>query len=485
MPSVLKSPSRLERATPSSRSEPSAPALGSSPAWAVVSFIFEDAAWCDWLYSEFDGARIPRPLLGRPSRDGLPYPERVSISPDPSDSLQLENYHETLQTSQHLLVIVSPGSGHSPLLEEHLRTFKAAGGEERIIAVVVSGEPGSPLASFASDADREWLPKWLQWRFENNEFQPAAPSEPRIIDARPGVHSLAQVRSQLFAALLEVPVIQLGELGVILRSTPSECIIRAAQAASQAPIASPVAFTLPPPELKKHTRWPVFAFGFAALAALGALALWPTQNAKTAPPTIATSAVAESAPVNPEPIASEPHPNVPEEKTASVPLAEKTAPPQITAPPVAEAVPEPTPLVAPVAAALTTLEAEPSPEQEAAQRKYYELCSRRDRLVRMAERQIADADPDVALDTLEQALAAAQDAVRNSDGSEEAILELALIYRREGQLASAINSPAEGRSYYMQSRRTLLTLRSKGKLPKEAAKILGDLEGSLRRLPKD
>jgi predicted RNA-binding protein YlxR (DUF448 family) len=133
----------------------------------------------------------------------------------------------------------------------------------------------------------------------------------------------------------------------------------------------------------------------------------------------------------------------------------------------------------------STLEPEPTPEQEAANRKYYEICSRRDRLIRLAERQIASAEPDLALDTLEQALDSAQEAVRSSGGSEEAVLELARIYRREGQLASAINSSAEGRGYYVQSRRTLLQLRSKGKLPKEAAKLLVDLEGSLRRLPRD
>ena len=466
MSSVLTSPSRIARALPSSPAGPAAPAMSPSTAWAVVSFIFEDAGWCDWLYSEFDGARIPRPLMGRPSRDGLPYPERVSISPDPSDPQQLECYHEALQTAQHLLVIVSPGSGHSPVIEEHLRTFKAAGGEERIIAVVVNGEPGSPLAPFAQESDREWLPKWLQWRFENNEFQPADASEPKIIDARPGIHSLAQVRKQLFAALLEVPVIQLGELGVILRTSPSECIIRAAKAA----VPTPETFSedIPQPELRKHSRWPIIACGLGALAALAALALWPTPLMVKAPPI----AAAEPPPAEQVAPAAEPAPIEPVAEPAPEPVAEP-------APPAPVAIVE---SAAPPAPATSPLPPEPTAAQDAAQRKYFELTSRRDRLVRQAEHQIAAADPDAALDTLEQALAAAQEAVRLGDSAEEAVLELALIYRREGQLASAINSTAEGRNYYMQSRRTLLQLRNRGKLPAAAAKILTDLEGSMRRL---
>src|SRR5262249_61311736 len=77
-----------------------------------------------------------------------------------------------------------------------------------------STEPGC-------EADREWLPKWLEWRFRNNAFDPAPRSEPVVIDARFGISSLSEVRAQLCAALLEVPTSQLAELGVVIRSSPA------------------------------------------------------------------------------------------------------------------------------------------------------------------------------------------------------------------------------------------------------------------------
>ena len=133
---------------------PNSTAIATDPSWAGVSFVFEDAFWCDWLYREFDGLRVPRSLIHRPSRHGLPYPDRLSVSPDPADPVQLENYAETLRTAQHLIVIVSPSSGRSELMREHMRAFRAAGGEERIVALIVKGEPGSPMAEPASMNDR-------------------------------------------------------------------------------------------------------------------------------------------------------------------------------------------------------------------------------------------------------------------------------------------------------------------------------------------
>src|SRR5262245_23012796 len=146
MPVVISSPKRnhLQRA----RAEP---ALPPAPPWAIISFLPEDSAWCEWLYREFDGERFPRVLLGRPSRFGNPYPERISVCPDPSDPSQVDCVAETLQTAQHLILVVSPTSGHSQTLVDHMRLFKAAGGEDRIVALVVKGEPGSPSAEAGNE----------------------------------------------------------------------------------------------------------------------------------------------------------------------------------------------------------------------------------------------------------------------------------------------------------------------------------------------
>ena len=497
MPLVLSNPKTAQR-EPDLAVPPSAP--DASRCWAVVSFVFEDACWCDWLYREFDGERVPRSLHGRPSRDGLPYPERFSVSPDPADPVQLEHYAETLQTAQHLIIIVSPGSARTEVIQEHMRMFKAKGGEERIIALVVKGEPASPAAEPGSEADREWLPKWLQWRFENNAFAPAGRDEPTVVDARLGVSSLAEVRARLFASMLEVNVSQLAELGVIIRASPSERVLNGAQqqAAAPRPRPAPVSqITLTQPDAApSHSRWPVALCGAAALAALGCLAFWPAPDSRQLPPLVAAPAPAQQshasdsaaasieknavavvvAPVQAAPALQEARPEPPATQAANTP---QSAPSE----PAAAAPPEP------AATAQAERAAPPQVdipiEDPTITRKRAELAGKRDRLIRLAETKMAAGDRSEALEVFELAIESAKEIVRIGNNDHNSVVELAILYRRLGTLASNVNSSAEARGHFESGRKTLVALRAGGHLPKEGAKVLAELENSIHRLPKD
>lgn len=486
MPTALSIPKRVER-------ESSLPAAQNtseaSRCWAVVSFVFEDACWCDWLYREFDGERLPRALHGKPSRDGLPYPERLSVSPDPADPVQLENYIETLQNAQHLIIVVSPSSARADVIQEHMRMFKAKGGEERIIALVVKGEPASPAAEPGSEKDREWLPKWLDWRFENNAFTPAGRDEPLVVDARLGVSSLAEVRARLFASMLEVQVAQLAELGVVIRASPSERVLKSAQqnVSVQPPNPTPmprIAVT-PPEPVPTHSRWPVALCGVAALAALGCLAFWPAPHTANLPLPVASSAPSAQ-PYTPDSVvvAVEQEavavvvPVAPAETVVPVPApspqiesAVQTAPPEPAPPAQAEATAA-TPVQIPI-------------EDSANTRIHVELTKKRDRLTRLAEAKEGVGDHSEALEVFELAIEAAMEIVRLSGNDHDSVVELAILYRRLGALASNINSTAEARGHFESGRKTLQALRASGHLPKEGAKVLAELEGAIRRLPKE
>ncbi len=501
--------------------------------WAAVSFAFEDAVWCDWIYREFDGTRVPRPLAGRPSRQGTPYPERISVSPDPSDPQQLENYAETLKAAQHLIIILSPGSANYHTMQEHLRLFRAAGGEERVIALIVKGEPASPSAEAGCAADAQWLPKWLQWRFQNNEFDPGPPCEPYVVDARLGISSLAEVRAKLCAALLEVPVTQLGELGVVGRSStadfalhPKSPVIVSMPEPTPLPTLAEIAVPTEEPA-PRPSRWPVAICAVAAVTAFGFLALWPAQDAAQAAPKNTPS-------INLKPQKGEDTPPasqvstvqplvavvaVPEVKTEPVeqPAAVKAAPSVASAQPVVQNnpgqpvsvvnQPPPSKSLEPVAAAMPidinspsgtsglapakgpapkiesiTSETPPpmTPEAEASERKRYELASRRDRLVRLAESKVNMGEVEEAIATFQQAVDTAHELVNRTDGGHDEVIELALLYRRFGNFAAGVNSSAEGRLYFERGRKALQALRVKGKLPREAFKILGDLEAAAK-----
>lgn len=511
--------------------------------WAAVSFVFEDAPWCDWIYREFDGSRVPRPLAGRPSRHGVPYPDRISVSPDPADPLQLESYADTLRTAQHLVIVVSPNSFHDESAAEHIRLFRAAGGEERIVALVVKGDPASPSAEPGSAADASWMPQWLAYRFVDNAFEPAPPCEPLVIDARLGVSSLAEVRAKLCAALLEVTVPQLGELGVGVRYTAAD--LAPHPHTSQVIVQMPEPPRTPLPTLsvlasvegtpvRRHSPWPIVLCSIASVAALAFLAFWPTRNADSGSKAVVS--IPLGAPELPEikiPPATRMHDAAP--LVAVVPVrdpalvqisadnaaASKTSPPpapKLNHEPAAVAVarvagspgsvqPELPAVVAsrvtgspaPDTKSVAATDAAPvnptptnvpgfeqgvpvvmTPEAEALERKRYELASKRDRLVRLGESRINGGQVEEGIASFEQALETADELVTRTNGGHDEVMELALLYRRVGNVVTNVNSTAEGRSFFARGRRTLQALRASGKLPREAGKILTDLENLAR-----
>ena len=480
MPPVLPSPKHVESAVAAVTAAPEA-----SRCWAVVSFVFEDACWCDWLYREFDGERVPRTLHGKPSRDGLPYPERFSVSPDPADPIQLENYVETLQTAQHLIIVVSPSSARVDVIQEHMRMFKAKGGEERIVALVVKGEPASPAAEPGGENDREWLPKWLQWRFENNAFAPAGRDEPLVVDARLGVSSLAEVRARLFAAMLEVEVAQLAELGVVIRASPSERVLHGTQQHMAVPQPKPTPMprivVAAPEPAPQHSRWPLALCGIAALVALGCLAFWPAPASR---PLQLPESLPVSSPQSPAPEVVA----VAVEKEAVVAVAPPTSAESAAPSEKIESAPQPSasePSPAVHSAPAAPPQVDIPIEDPVITQKRSELTSKRNRLIRLAENKLVANDYSEALDVFELAIESAKEIVRISANDHSSVVELAILYRRLGALASNVNSSAEARGHFQSGRKTLQALRASGHLPKEGAKVLAELETAIQRLPKD
>lgn len=435
----------------------SASLVDAQPAWAGVSFVFEDAFWCDWLYREFDGLRVPRPLIHRPSRHGLPYPDRLSVSPDPADPVQLENYAETLRSAQHLIVVVSPSSGLSELMKEHMRTFRAAGGEERIVALVVKGEPGSPTAEPASISDKEWMPGWLQWRFSESGFSEAERTEPLVVDARLGVATLAEVRAQLLAAMLEVPEEQLSELGVVPRNstrpnypsevTPSQQVVESQESDFE--------------EKGGGIGWMTAAIFLTACCGIGALILSKQSQDRVESTTQAAL-----------------------EKSSNAATKEKNAPPPKGAPMVASApVPTPKKEAAPASepgkpAAVVAV----SPLPQTDTREFRALVERRDRFFFLAESRIQDGAGEEAYDIMKQAADVAAIALRKSAGAAPDLLRAAEIRRRLGQLATQYTSPVESREHFETARDLMQQLRDKGPVGEDGARLIIDIESGLKKL---
>jgi len=171
--------------------------------WGVISYVPIDLAWCEWLYFTLNGYPVPVALSGHMTHDGFVLPEALTVFPDPDDADDAASYQEVLKSGRYLIVICSPNSAHCQKVDEHIREFKKNGGDERIIVMVVEGEPNSARREPTNGA---WLPPWLRWRLDSSgTFQPADRSEPRIIDARPGRATLDEIMGTLIATLLDIP----------------------------------------------------------------------------------------------------------------------------------------------------------------------------------------------------------------------------------------------------------------------------------------
>ena len=132
--------------------------LGSVKYWAFISYSHKDTAIADWLHKKLETYRVPRSLVGTPTRDGTAPERLIPIFRDreelPTSSQLGDNLQRSLQQSRYLVVICSPASAQSRWVEEEIRSFKNWHGRDRIIALIGSGIVS---AQFALRKRRRWF----------------------------------------------------------------------------------------------------------------------------------------------------------------------------------------------------------------------------------------------------------------------------------------------------------------------------------------
>ena len=174
--------------------------------WAVLSYSHADIRWGRRLHRALEGYVVPRRLVGRPTPAG-PAPRRLRPIFRDQDEMGAggslsDRLKAALDKSDCLIVVCSPAAVGSPWVNEEIRRFKAERGEDRILAVIVAGEPFA--SERAGDEAQECFPKALRHRFADGER-----IEPIAADLRPGRDSLRAAVLKLVAGVLDV---QLDEL---------------------------------------------------------------------------------------------------------------------------------------------------------------------------------------------------------------------------------------------------------------------------------
>lgn len=215
--------------------------------WAFLSYSHADIRWGRRLHRALEAYVVPRRLVGRPGPGG-PTPRRLRPIFRDQDEMGAggslsDRLKTALDASASMIVVCSPAAAASPWVNEEIRRFKAERGEDRILAVIVDGEPfGSERPGAAA---LECFPPALRQRHADGER-----IEPIAADLRPG-------RDNLHAAVLKLVA---GVLGVDL----DELVRRDAQRRNR--------------ELVALTS--VFAAATAAMAGLALVAVHERDQAR-------------------------------------------------------------------------------------------------------------------------------------------------------------------------------------------------------------
>ncbi|PJX20511.1 hypothetical protein CAP48_19120 [Advenella sp. S44] len=146
----------------------------------------EGRKWADWLHHELETYEVPAELVGRPNRAGNPiaaqiYPvfqdeKELSASANLTSALTA-----ALDASSYLVYLSSPQSARSVYVSQELRRFKQTGKGNRIIALILAGEPEYGAESSA----QQCFPEVLRYRVdESGNIDHSVSQEPIAADVR-------------------------------------------------------------------------------------------------------------------------------------------------------------------------------------------------------------------------------------------------------------------------------------------------------------
>lgn len=132
--------------------------------WCFISYRHadnhqQDRDWASWLHREIERYEVPAELVGTRNSRGDLLPERIyPVFRDeeslPANADLASSIISALDRSRFLVALCSPRSVESQYVAQEIQHFKQSGKAERIVAVILDGEPG--------DGARECFPPPLR-----------------------------------------------------------------------------------------------------------------------------------------------------------------------------------------------------------------------------------------------------------------------------------------------------------------------------------
>jgi WD40 repeat protein len=154
--------------------------------WIFISYSHQDKSWAEWFHNKVENYRVPRSLVGKPSRDGVVprrlFPcfrdrEELPVSADLGARLKT-----CLTRSRYLIVICSPRAAKSRWVNEEIRQFKSLEREERVLCFIVDGKPNA--GDKPELADDECFPAAVKYKVGADGLLTDQRTEPLAADAR-------------------------------------------------------------------------------------------------------------------------------------------------------------------------------------------------------------------------------------------------------------------------------------------------------------
>ncbi len=174
--------------------------------WAFISYSHADDKWAGWLHKSLETYGVPKVLVGKPSKLG-PVPKRAyPVFRDrdelPSSADLGEKLTASLRASRFLIVVCSPAAVKSKWVAEEIKAFKSMGREERVLCLIVDGEP------YASDHP-EWgleecFPEPVRYKVDSQGRITGERTEPIAADARKGKDGRDNAKLKLLAGMFGV-----------------------------------------------------------------------------------------------------------------------------------------------------------------------------------------------------------------------------------------------------------------------------------------
>ena len=124
--------------------------------YAFISYSSADGTWAKWLQNHLENYRLPTSVR----KQSIDIPKRLMPifrdSTDLSTGVLKDVLRKELEASKYLVVLCSPSSAASSWVNEEVQHFIELGRGERIIPLVIDGEP------FSSDPKKEAFPPALR-----------------------------------------------------------------------------------------------------------------------------------------------------------------------------------------------------------------------------------------------------------------------------------------------------------------------------------